>query len=328
MAQGPLLPDFLMIIRWRLRGERGRSGREGVEGVRPSHGGKTRMLEREEYVEQAYFFRALAERLGQNVATQDLLRTIKEELLASTRLPLAVDFLRSELQHRGVMAPAMERLQHYFTPFQTFVVAEAEREGGRFDFQLALAILEREAEYRARGATPQGLFVYQFETLCRNRLGYDKGLTAMSQDPMYDAAWREWILTVRRQIGLVDFADLIYVRSQQYVNQRARQGLGDEAPDKPVLFGEKEGKIALANRRRDPLYLFAALQRHLGYPPVPRRQPPDEVKQLLPTLVKRLDKLETRIKLLEEEQRGGIDLSKFYGPAPPGELDQQPGGGD
>lgn len=286
------------------------------------------MLEREEYVEQAYFFRALAERLGQNVATQDLLRTIKEELLASTRLPLAVDFLRSELQHRGVMAPAMERLQHYFTPFQTFVVAEAEREGGRFDFQLALVILQREAEYRARGATPQGLFVYEFETLCRNRLGYDKGLSAMAQDPLFDEAWREWILTVRRQIGLVDFADLIYLRSQQYVNQRARQGLKDDQPLPPVLFGEKEGKIALANRHKDPLYLFAALQRHLGYPPVPRRQPPDEVKQLLPTLIKRLDKLEVRVKLLEEEQRGGIDLTRFYGPPPPQDSDEGPGTAD
>ena len=38
-------------------------------------------------------------------------------------------------------------------------------------------------------------------------------------------------------------------------------------PEKPMLFGEKEGKIAWANRKKDPLYLFAALQRHLGYPP-------------------------------------------------------------
>ena len=37
-----------------------------------------------------------------------------------------------------------------------------------------------------------------------------------------------------------------------------------------MLFGEKEGRIAMANRRKDPLYLFSALQRHLGYPSVPR----------------------------------------------------------
>ena len=41
----------------------------------------------------------------------------------------------------------------------------------------------------------------------------------------------------------------------------------------PALFGEKEGKIAKANRGRDPLYLFAALQRQLGYPEVPRPRP-------------------------------------------------------
>ena len=27
----------------------------------------------------------------------------------------------------------------------------------------------------AAGAAPQGIFLYQFETLCRNRLGYDRG---------------------------------------------------------------------------------------------------------------------------------------------------------
>ena len=41
-------------------------------------------------------------------------------------------------------------------------------------------------------------------------------------------------------------------------------------PSIPTLFGEKEGKIARANRGRDPLYLFSALQRQLGYPEVPR----------------------------------------------------------
>ena len=40
-----------------------------------------------------------------------------------------------------------------------------------------------------------------------------------------------------------------------------------EPPHEP-LFGEKEGKIAKASRGRDPLYLFAALQRQLGYPEV------------------------------------------------------------
>jgi hypothetical protein len=33
--------------------------------------------------------------------------------------------------------------------------------------------------------------------------------------------------------------------------------------------------------------------------------------------MRRMERLETRLKLLEEEQKGGIDLSKFYGP--PGE---------
>jgi hypothetical protein len=90
--------------------------------------------------------------------------------------------------------------------------------------------------------------------------------------------------------------------------------LDRNGPEKPVLFGEKEGKIALASRQRDPLYLFSALERHLNYPTVPRPKPVDETKQLLPNLLRRVDRLEARIKLLEEEHKGGIDLAKFFGP--------------
>lgn len=275
------------------------------------------LLEREEYVEQAYFFRVLRERLGQNMSAQELLVSLRQEVLSTSKLPMALDFLRAELRHSGVFAPAMAKLAHYFTPFQTFVIGEAERERGKFDFGVALEILQREARYRADGATRQGIFLYQFESLCRNRLGYDKGLDAVASDPIFDDAWREWIATVRRQVGLVDLADLIYVRSAHYVSNRQRQGLDLAGPEKPVLFGEKEGKIALANRRRDPLLLFSALERHLNYPEVPRLKPIDESRLMLPRLLRRMERLELRLKLLEEEHRGGIDLSKFFGKSVP-----------
>ncbi|ASV73068.1 hypothetical protein THTE_0466 [Thermogutta terrifontis] len=263
------------------------------------------LLEREEYIEQAYFFRALRERLDQGVSTQELLKTIKQEILSTTKLPLAIDFMTTELRFTGGFASAMARLSHYFTPFQAFVIHEAEREDGRLDFRVALEILEKEAEYKAKGASVQGVFLYQFETLCRNRLGYDKGLEAMAGDPIYDENWREFILDLRRQVGLIDIADMIFVRSEYY-----RQLRGDSG--KPILFGEKEGKIALANRRKDPLYLFAALSRHLGYPSVPRPKREEMVLLNYYTLLRRVERLEMRIKLLEEEQRGGIDLSQFY----------------
>jgi hypothetical protein len=276
-------------------------------------------LDREEYIEQAYFFRALAERMAQNFTAQELLATVREELLSTSKLPIAIDFLAAELRHSGVFHTAMAKLPHYFTPFQTFVVAEAEKERGRFDLLVAAQILEREATYRAEGATPQGVFLYQFECLCRNRLGYEQGLAAMAADPIFDAGWREWIDTVRRQIGLVDFADLLYVRSEHYLRTQARRGLPEES-DKPVLFGEKEGKIAAANRRKDPLFMFAALARQLGYPTVPRPPRPDENAEVVPLLVKKVDRLETRVRLLEEEQKEGIDITKFFGkPATPEE---------
>jgi hypothetical protein len=263
------------------------------------------MLPREEYIEQAYFFRVLRERMQQSASTQELLGSIREEILATTNLPMALEFLEGELKLTGGFATAMQRIGHYFTTFQTFVVQEAEKETGRFDFRTALEVLQKEAEYRAAGGSIQGTFLFQFETLCRNRLGYQRGMEAMSGDPIYDAPWRKWLLTIPRQIGLVDIADLIFVHSRYY-RQLHRE------PQQTALFGEKEGRIALANRRKDPLYLFSALARHLGYPSVPRAVKDEATEHLLFSLRRQIERVETRLRLLEEESRGGINLSQFY----------------
>ncbi|HTM54819.1 MAG TPA: hypothetical protein VL175_12375 [Pirellulales bacterium] len=272
------------------------------------------MLEREEYVEQAHLFASLAERKKAGVSTQDILGTVREEILSTTKLPLAIDFLNGELKLNGVFHTAMAKLGHYFTPFQTFVIAEAEDDRARFDLGMALEILAREARYRAAGATAQGIFLYEFESLSRNRLRYDRGLEAIAGDEVFDPSWKEWIMLARHQIGLVDFADLIYVRSQHYAKRKntQHQDGADEAGGQSALFGEGEGRIALANRGKDPLLLFSALHRHLGYPEVPRPPKPDESPQLIPLLARRVDRLEARVKLLEEETKGGIDITKFY----------------
>lgn len=279
-------------------------------------------LNREEYVEQHHFFTVLGERLVESVPAQEVLATVREEILVTTKLPMAIDFLLSELRHQGVFAAGMMKLGHYFTPFQCYVISEAENDRRRFDLRIALEILAREAKYRADpGISRQGLFLYHFEALCRNRLGYDPGLEAMAQDPSFDEPWREWILTVRRQIGIVDLADLIYVRSEYY---HQRQGAIEDASEvlRPSatasedasawLFGQREGRIAWANRLKEPLVLFAALHRHLGYPQVPRTKSADPEMRLLPALARRVEQLEGRLKLMEEEQRGGIQLERFY----------------
>jgi hypothetical protein len=80
------------------------------------------------------------------------------------------------------------------------------------------------------------------------------------------------------------------------------------------LFGEKEGRIARANRGRDPLYLFAALQRQLGYPVVPRPRPRDDPAAKFEALQVKLRELEMRLKLVEGEVRGQVDLSQFGRP--------------
>jgi hypothetical protein len=266
----------------------------------------------EEYIEQAYFFRGLNQRIKASDPIQEVIAHLKEEILATTKLPMAIDYLLSELNHVGTMSTAMRRLSHYFAAFQAFLVEMAEDDRGRFDMNQAFVILEHEALLRSKNSGRPALFFLQFETLCRNRLNYDKGLQAMSQDPWYDDVWQKWILDVRYRIGVVDITDLIYVHSEHYLQVQHRKQENYESSG-VTLFGEKEGRIALANRHKEPLYLFAALQRQLGYPSIPRPKGPNVVDELVPRLKRQLEQIETRVKLLEDEQRQkGIDLTKFY----------------
>ena len=270
------------------------------------------LLDREEYVEQAYFFRAYRERLADGVPSQEILAQVREELLSNTRLPVALEVIEGELLLRGQLVDGMQHLGHYFTPFQIFVIGQSEDEKAKFDQVTALHVLEKEAEYRAEEPTPQGLFIYHFEAISRNHLGYDHGLEAVAADPIYSEEFRNWILRIRTELGTIDFADMIYVRSEQMVvDQRRQRGDADWAADYPILFGAKEGRIAKANRSKDPLYMFAALQRQLHYPVVPRTQKAREI-ELDPVLERRLVIIEKRLQLAEAELKGGVDLTEFY----------------
>lgn len=269
-------------------------------------------LLREEYIEQEHFFQILRERTAANVPVQEALAQVREEILATTNLPYAIDFLRTEALHGGRLSPAMARIPHYFTPFQSFIISSAEGDTSRFDMPTALIILERLAGYMADEPNRAGLFIYQFECIARNRLGYDAGLTAVAADAYFDEPWREWTLRVRGHLGTADFSDLLYFRSEEYAEQIRRQSQNpDLQPKYTLLFGRPEGRIAKANRGKDPLYMFAALQRQLGYPRVPRIEPKGTEK-LHPALEARLARLEKRLQLLESETKGqGIDLSEF-----------------
>lgn len=302
------------------------------------------MLAHTEYVEQAYLFDLLRQRIAEQTPMQELLEQLQHELLATAQLPMAIDFMLTELKHSGLMGMAMGRMEHYFAPFQTFLINESEKETGRFSVDLALQILHADALTRvettsqlesleddgpesavSRGPRNQapadvgsvmkrarsGLFFFQFECVSRNRLGYDTGLKAMAADPVYDELWSAWLSRLRDQVGLVDTADLIFLASDEYRRRLIAEDLEIEGKG-PFLFGEKEGRIALANRRKDPVYLFGAMQRHLGYPPVPRPVKAKQDVDTLPAMLRRIERLESRIKLMEQEQRQEFDLSKYY----------------
>ena len=197
------------------------------------------ILDREEYIEQAYFFRVFRERLATNLAAQEILTRIHEEILATTHLPYAIQFLATDLKHTGNLSSGFAHLAHYFTPFQTYVMTRTEDETSSFSTEIGLIILEREAQYRAGELTPAGLFVYQFEALSRNRLGYDQGLESLAADPFYNEDWRAFLEMVRRQVGVVDFADLRVKlakhRSQTHLAGR-NHFRGQQTGNNPVFF--------------------------------------------------------------------------------------------
>ena len=286
-------------------------------------------LDREEYVEQAYFFRVYRERLQENSPSQEILEAIREELLATTKLPMAIDVLKDEVKHTGKLSTGMVHLAHYFSAFQTFVVECAEAERGRFDQIIAFKILEQESAYRMRTPTPAGLFIYQFECLARNRLGYDRGFEAIASDPMFDEDWRVWIRQLRRELGTVEFAELLYKRSEHYqVELRRKKRDENFALPYPLFFGVQEGRIAKANLGKDPLYMFAALQRQLDYPAVPRQERKDNALIIHPVLQERFKRMEQRIKILEMETQDKFDLSQFYEKPPDFGEDDKPKGDD
>ena len=279
-------------------------------------------LDQEEYIEQAYFWETFLGRIQEGVPAQEVILQIQDEILATTKLPMALHFLVGEIRHKGRISDGMSQMSHYFTPFQAFIMSKAEDEKTRFDLLIALAILRSEAEFRASDKlTPQGLFIFQFECIARNRLGYDFGMQAVANDPMFDEVWRDWILWLRNQLGSSEFSEFLYLRSDFAVEEK-RRALGDPdwQPPKPMLFGVREGRIAKANRGKDPLYMFAALERQLGYPEIPRPVPKDEDKVFHPLVEQRFDLIEKRLSVMEQELKGGIDLEQFYkkpdGPPP------------
>jgi hypothetical protein len=267
-------------------------------------------LDRDECIEQAYFFRVFRERLAESVPSQEILGHIDEELLSTTKLPMATQFLAAEMKHSGLLGNGFSRLAHYFTPFQAFIIRQSEDEKRKFALATALLFLEREAVYKSNSPTAAGLFVYHFETISRNRLSYDEGLKACAGDPIFDASWAEYIDVVRRQVGVYDFSELLYLRSEFHTQDERRRDSG-YMPTSVPLFGDKEGKIAKASRGRDPLFLFAALQRQLGYPEVPRSMPTDGVWKQIDLLDRKVKELETRLRMAEGEIRGTFDPSKF-----------------
>src|SRR5262249_22518596 len=129
----------------------------------------------------------------------------------------------------------------------------------------------------------------------------------------YDEVWRAFLALGGKQAGTVGVADLVYLRSGVYVREQRLGGPPHDPPLPPVVWGE-EGENGKANPRPGPLYPVGAAQRQLNYPEVPRARPPDDLSNKVLTLQAKFRELEMRLKLVEGELRGQVDLSEFGKP--------------
>ena len=138
-------------------------------------------LDHDEYVEQAHFFRTLGERLPQNMPLQDLLLSCRtRSWRPRSCLRVGVSARRAETFRRDRRgdgeAAALFHARSRPTSCRRRKTSEVVLTCGWLSNCCAC-----EAEYLARGATRQGMFMYQFECLCRNRLRYERGLDAMAR---------------------------------------------------------------------------------------------------------------------------------------------------
>ncbi len=166
----------------------------------------------------------------------------------------------------GLMAPAMARLGHYFTPFQTHVIGQAE--DGREP------VLDGPGPARSSSARRSSRPTARRRPGCSSTSSRPsrgtgsatrQGLDAMAADPFYDEDWRDYILALGARLGDVDFADLIYVRSAYFVTERRRKD-PDFVPKYPDPLRREGGE----DRPRQPRPRSAL---PLLRPPAPARLP-------------------------------------------------------
>ena len=268
------------------------------------------VLEREEYIEQAYFFHSFRERLVDGLPAQEILARISEELLSTTKLPLAVSFLYAEIKGSGLMAPAMTRIGHYFTAFQTHVIGQAEIAMSRFSMEQALLILEREAKYKSEDPSLAGLFIFQFESLSRNRLGYTRGLAAMAAGPVLPRGLARLYPHApdpagRRRFRRPDLRALDVLRARTTEDQpRVRAQVS--RPSSASAKARSPGPTAAATRCTCSRPSSASLA-------IPRSRAPAVPTSSRPAsllLEQKIAQLENRIKLAESEINQDVDLSQ------------------
>ena len=272
------------------------------------------VLDREEYIEQAYFFRASASGSPTTCRPRTSSPRLHEELLTTTRLPYAVQFLAAEIKHTG---PARQRVREaaaLLHPFQAFVIRQAEEEKQRFPMADGAAGAGTRGRVPGRAADQPGLFVYQFETIARNRLGYIDGLAAMAADPLYDADWRATSTSSAGRSATSTSRDLVYLRSELYVTEQRRANPAYE-PSRAAALRREGGEDRQGQPRPRPA---VPVRRAAAATRLPRgaavTQRDDGKTRSWSKIETKLRELETRLKLAEGELRGNIDLSQFGKP--------------
>jgi len=104
----------------------------------------------------------------------------------------------------------------------------------------------------------------------------------MAQDPIFDEAWREWILTVRRQSAFVDFADMIYGPERLLSKAAAAAGGGNRGRRKADAVRREGREKSPGPTGRRTRFISSRLCNAISaYPAVPRPKKIDETQNVL-----------------------------------------------
>ena len=151
------------------------------------------MLDREEYIEQAYLFRVFAERIAAGIAAQEALVSIGQEVLATSKLPMAIDYLVGELKLVGTLSTAMVRLPPLLHRLPDLRDATGRGGGGPVRHADGAGDARARGDLPRRGGDAAGAVLLPLRVPVAEPPRLRPRPRRVAADDIFDADWKAWI---------------------------------------------------------------------------------------------------------------------------------------